>query len=531
MDKVSNSANVGAAACHEHQHEFNTLLTQMEKSLTVVLSTERTSSQIYAVNTRGLSTIYLNAFDDENVRQEHNCSKCLDFIRQVGGAVVVNDDGAVVPLWWCVDAGEGIYAKPIAALAKEVKGRSLKGIFKIEATENHRQNAPDAKGFEHFNVLNLFDREQHGFVTDGLTHRPDVNGAMFGQWVKKLLAVDRAHVKYIHLLLQEGDLQRGEDFEPVTEALLEILDVRDNMKNNRARLFAMWAEGFGAIRGVWGSVIGTVIDLRGDGASIDHIKGIWQDMTTGINYMRPSAEITARQTELAEQKVREAGYMPNMSRRPATVEEVLQNPMWVPEDVAEAEEPMAANPFDALKEKPTEEETVEMGLKVVSAKHFLEEVLPKAKRMRVRAGYDRLRRVRLPIGFATRAVGEIEKPIAVRTKNNPLDLLFGTWHNGAYWDITDEPWVQVRGVIEVNDGVSCAVANYEAEPKQGPACLFPEAIVRELYPHRKVVEKLSNSQTLNLTEEHAALIHFASGMEIEVSAPEWQRVYRIGSEV
>ncbi len=70
---------------------------------------------------------YLDTFAEAD-RQEHNCNCCKAFIRQVGGAVIINPDLSLTTVWDVTGVPEH-YAPSIKALADYVRAQPISGLY------------------------------------------------------------------------------------------------------------------------------------------------------------------------------------------------------------------------------------------------------------------------------------------------------------------------------------------------------------------------------------------------------------------
>lgn len=116
---------------------------------------------------------YLLSFEDETVRQDHNCNACKSFIRHYGKVVAIDPQTYKIKTFWD-DVHTPGYEKTAQALAKLVKEAGIGDVFIQDVNEFHGcdhnvQLLPDGttRTWTHLYVTipnNFkFNRRVHGF--------------------------------------------------------------------------------------------------------------------------------------------------------------------------------------------------------------------------------------------------------------------------------------------------------------------------------------------------------------------------------
>lgn len=113
---------------------------------------------------------YLLSFEDETVRQDHNCNACKSFIRHYGKVVAIDPQTYKTKTFWD-DVHTPGYEKTAQALAKLVKEAGIGDVFIQDVNEFHgcdqawlvfRPNMPTSdihgEGYD-FEEIGLFGTE------------------------------------------------------------------------------------------------------------------------------------------------------------------------------------------------------------------------------------------------------------------------------------------------------------------------------------------------------------------------------------
>lgn len=79
---------------------------------------------------------YLLSFEDETIRQDHNCNACKSFIRHYGKVVAIDPQTYKVKTFWD-DVHTPGYEKTASDLAKLVKEAGIGDIFIQDVNEFH----------------------------------------------------------------------------------------------------------------------------------------------------------------------------------------------------------------------------------------------------------------------------------------------------------------------------------------------------------------------------------------------------------
>lgn len=163
---------------------------------------------------------YLLSFEDETVRQDHNCNACKSFIRHYGKVVAIDPQTYKTKTFWD-DVHTPGYEKTAQALAKLVKEAGIGDVFIQDVNEFHGcdhnvQLLPDGttRTWTHLYVTipnNFkFNRRVHGFDS-AAGYRGDVR-ARAGVFERSISELKLEAVETVIELIEGNNLYRGAEF-------------------------------------------------------------------------------------------------------------------------------------------------------------------------------------------------------------------------------------------------------------------------------------------------------------------------------
>ncbi|MEE0491386.1 hypothetical protein [Catenibacterium sp.] len=163
---------------------------------------------------------YLLSFEDETVRQDHNCNACKSFIRHYGKVVAIDPQTYKIKTFWD-DVHTPGYEKTAQALAKLVKEAGIGDVFIQDVNEFHGcdhnvQLLPDGttRTWTHLYVTIpnsfKFNRRVHGFDS-AAGYRGDVR-ARAGVFERSISELKLEAVETVIELIEGNNLYRGAEF-------------------------------------------------------------------------------------------------------------------------------------------------------------------------------------------------------------------------------------------------------------------------------------------------------------------------------
>lgn len=331
-----------------------------------------------------LWTAYLLSFDDEVIRQEHNCNACKSFIRHYGKVVAIDPVTYEVKTFWDNVHTPG-YEKAAQEIAKLVKEAEICDVFIQDTNEFHGcdhnpQLLPDGttRIWYHLYVdipeQFKFNRRTTQF-TSAAAYRGDAR-ARAEVFARSLTELKLSVVEDVISLIEDNNLYRGAEFLKGLQSFrAAMLNVPSDKKTNYC-----WLNFNSPTAKIRNTAMGTLLIDLSEGKDLEQAVRAYERMMAPANYKRPTALITKRQIELAQKKVEELGLTDALPRRHAHVEDISVNDvLFVNRDTRSR----MKGAFDVLTETHVENPKKFTTASSVSMEDFVNNILPGAKNVEV----------------------------------------------------------------------------------------------------------------------------------------------------
>lgn len=271
---------------------------------------------------------YLAAFPEGSnpvfrERTEHDCSCCRNFVKNLGGVVVLNNDGTYKTVW-DVEA-EGPYAAVAEKLAALIRSHPIEGAYftkeggyGAEVTYEEVEGGPAIR-WNHF----------HGKTPPQC--KSDSPGEASGRvsttqqvFQRGLDELSLSALEVVVDLIESNSLYRGQEHR---EAVLGFLlrkrqyDALDGL----ARVNFTWRHIKDSAARFRNTVIGTLVQDISEGLDIEQAVARFESKVAPHNYKRSSAPITKGMIEKALGTLRDLGLESAVRRRYATVSDLSVN--------------------------------------------------------------------------------------------------------------------------------------------------------------------------------------------------------------
>lgn len=301
---------------------------------------------------------YLLSFEDETIRQDHNCNACKSFIRHYGKVVAIDPQTYKVKTFWD-DVHTPGYEKTASDLAKLVKEAGIGDIFIQDVNEFHGcdhnvQLLPDGttRTWTHLYVTIpnkfKFNKRVHHFDS-AAGYRGDVR-ARAGVFERSLSELKLSAVETVIELIEDNNLYRGEEFLKTLQEFRRTMLEADNL-SPEVRTNYCWFNFKSPIAKIRNTAMGTLLIDLSNGVDLERAVKSYENIMAPSNYKRPTALITKKQIEAAQKKVEELGLTDALPRRHARVEDISVNDvLFVNRDTRAR---MKGGIFDSLKETST----------------------------------------------------------------------------------------------------------------------------------------------------------------------------------
>lgn len=327
---------------------------------------------------------YLASFPDGanpifRERTEHDCSTCRHFIKDIGGAVFIDDDLTVHTMWE-FEKSDPKYGPVAAALDAYVRSLAIRGIY---LSQTRRVGTVS-------NMDNLLDIKWDHFVVDVpeqfVVHYGQSMAEKKGQY-RDTANVFRRSMEEITMdavdtvleLIGSNTLYKGAEWRTNLLGFKERKKDFDNLPEEKKNLY-VWLNA-GRVGPVVGRIrnhsIGTLLVNISEGMDLDAAVSAYEKIVAPANYKRPKAIFTAKMLEDAQKKITDLGYLDSLPRRYATLDDIrVNNILFSNKDAAKR---IGGTVFDEMladaKSSPKKFDRVEE----IPAEKFMADVLPTAR--------------------------------------------------------------------------------------------------------------------------------------------------------
>lgn len=316
---------------------------------------------------------YLDAFENEDERQEHNCNCCKSFLREHGGTVTLKK-GEVISLWDF--EGEGVYEKPVAALKKYIHSLPIDNIFFSENAMAGTDKSPDPKNsvvWEHFHyvVPTAFVKKDSGSECSQARADKDV-------LKRSLEELSDSSIETVLELIDQNSLYRGTEYKAMVQNLQKVKDEYKKIKNIKTKDNFCWEkskEVGPAFSRVRNTAIGTLLIDLSNGEDLDIAVRSYERVVAPANYKRPTALVTPKMVEAAKERLNELGLIGALKRRQLSdVDLNVNNSLFVFRS-----KDKDLDVFEEIKKESTINPKTLSKVEEISISDFISNVLPKAK--------------------------------------------------------------------------------------------------------------------------------------------------------
>lgn len=322
---------------------------------------------------------YLSGFS-EDLKQEHNCSCCKAFIRQIGGAVVINEDFTVGTLWDLEDVPEE-YAQPVRNLSEYIKSLPIDGLYFHKFSAVGTDKSPDPKAgvvWQHFflKIPATIQDKRDTFTSKSAEIRDRKN--TLKRAVKEIS--DEAIDTVLELIAQ-GTLYRGNEYRSSIDAFQKVKKQAEKVakKNQDAFYWTKACDLPPGVSSIRGTTIGNLLLAISGGEDFEKAVTAYEKMVAPSNYKRPTALVTPRMVEEAKKKLEQLGFISALSRRKLDSRDLTAaKALFVSRP-----QKVNANVFDTLIEEIPANTKELSKVDEVSIEDFVNKVLPTAKSVKV----------------------------------------------------------------------------------------------------------------------------------------------------
>lgn len=316
-------------------------------------------------------------------RREHDCSCCRQFIKNIGNAVVIEDNE--VHTIWEMNLGDNTYQPVCNALDSFVKSHMVADVYvskfkKIGTDFNYEDMNGKMHKWDHF-FLELPDK----FYDGSSRSEGDIKGGFRDTrnvFKRSLDEITMDSLDTVLELISSNTLYKGEEWKTALSEFRKYKKEYDRLHTEKEKELYAWEKSVKAgiaIGRIRNHSVGTLLINISEEMDLDLAVKKYEQIVAPSNYKRPKAIFTKKMLEDAQRTITELGYMDSLQRRFANLDDItVNNILFSNKDSAKRIGGIDDIFGDMAKDvvvSPKRFSKVEE----ISAKDFVEKVLPTAK--------------------------------------------------------------------------------------------------------------------------------------------------------
>lgn len=344
--------------------------------------------ELYRTNVTGdeLWERYLKSFPDgtneiHKERTSHDCNCCKNFIRDVGNAVNISDDGKLITIWDEVNLGNE-YDIVSKVLSDFVKAKLIVNRFThfqgTSGNETTRQLLADSSviSWNHFYCSipsQLIKKEPGDYLNEART-----SIQVFERGLKELTMES---IDTVIDLISSNGLYRGEEHIDKVKSFKTLRVQYDKLKSEQEKNVFVWNNFTKKGARLRNEVIGTLLIDLSEGKELEFAVKGFETKVAPTNYKRPTAIVTKGMIDQAMKTISELGIENSLKRRFAKAEDLsVNNVLFVDRKTASVMKDSLAN---SLMKEVKETSKDYSKIEEISIEEFQEKILPKINSMEV----------------------------------------------------------------------------------------------------------------------------------------------------
>ena len=338
-----------------------------------------------------LWNLYLNSFPEGTnpiyrERRIYDCSACRQFIRNIGGAVYIDEDLNIHSIFE-FDTGSKTFQPVMDAMAIYVTSRPIVDIYFNDSStvgiDKNRELLDDGtvKTWDHFFVTlppTMYNIHKTRISNEKAKIRDRKN-----VFKRSLDEISMDAIDTVLELIYSNTLYKGEEWKTYLEVLRENKELYMAVPEDKKEVYA-WKRAIklnDAVGKIRNHSIGVLLTDISEGIDLDSAVRRYETIVAPTNYKRPKAIYTKKMLEEAKQKITELGYLDSLPRRFATLDDItVNNILFSNKDAAKR---ISGDVFDDMIEDIAVDPKKFSRVEEVSAEKFVNDVLPTAKSLEV----------------------------------------------------------------------------------------------------------------------------------------------------
>lgn len=333
-----------------------------------------------------LWNLYLDSFPEGTnpiyrERRVYDCSACRQFIRNIGGAVYIDDDLNLHSIFE-FNTNSTTFQPVMDALADYVISRPIVDIYLNDSPNvginQNRELLDDGTvhTWEHFFVKlpsTMYNTHKDRIPTEKAKIRDRKN-----VFKRSLDEISTDAIDTVLELISSNTLYKGEEWKNPLKMLKNFKAIYSVTTDNKKDLYT-WktaltlSNTIGCIRN---HSIGFLLTDISEGMDLDTAVRRYEKIVAPTNYKRPKAIYTKKMLEDAKKTITELGYMDSLPRRFATMDDItVNNILFSNRDAAKR---ISGDIFDDMMADVAVDPKKFSRVEEVSAEKFANDILPTA---------------------------------------------------------------------------------------------------------------------------------------------------------
>ena len=451
--------------------------------------------------------------------RNYACNTCHHFINTYGNAVYINEDGKLESVFWNPDAAVGFMVPVVKALKENVENGEVEDIIYINPKTRADVIRKDkdiiefgskVKGnYSHF-YGNIYAKEY--------AYNKNINlKNVFNDLLNLFIKFSAEDVQTAYAI---SDSPSNSLYGLKFKLLKDIFEDVNSTKNekyryNKIRRYA--CKYHEVLYGFANTTDGEFLHDVHDGYTPEECINRYNYKKDPIRYKRPTAAPSKHLVNDAEKIIAEMGLEDSLKRRIAKLSDIPEDKIiWKKTELVKEDNKKSTGIFSTvvtkedlnMKDKDPVLDLTRANQKITYAK-FKRDVLPKAENIQMYLPSYNNGIIKLRYPFAQYVTEAIPGSKQILKYKNPFVIyMYNGGSTKENFNLTDESLVEVEAIIlhpelmdeenidDINKAAVFILKNCKDTLMKGGLALFPDSLIDELYPVRKVIESFSNNGKL-----------------------------------
>lgn len=343
------------------------------------------------VDKEELWNIYLDSFpagtnEIFRERREYDCSCCRQFIKNIGNAVVIENNE--VKTVWDFDTNSTTFQPVADALSQYIKSKVVTDIYVSKFSKiGTEKNFEQLESGEVLEWTHLYLELPSKFVDKSNKSEGDIKGGYRDTrnvFKRSLDEISEDSLLTVLELISQNSLYKGEEWKGVLEEFLKHKKAYDKLQTIQEKENYTWEQSVkvgGAIGRIRNHSIGTLLINISDDMDLDLAVKKYEVIVAPENYRRSAPIFSKKMLESARDKIQELGYLNSLDRRFARLDDItINNILFSDKDSTKA---ISKDVFGAMLDEISVTPKSFSRVEEITIGDFIKNVLPSAKKLEV----------------------------------------------------------------------------------------------------------------------------------------------------